>query len=181
MVKIEKDYVFEGADGAARLIDLFQGRRQLIMIHFMFGPSWDEGCKGCSMGADNIGHLAHLHARDTSLVLMSRAPFAILQQFKQRMGWALPWFSSFGSDFNVDLGVTDGEEEKSGLSVFLAENNHVYRTYFTSGRGDEQAGSAWSYLDFTPYGRQEIWEDSPDGWPQTPPYVWWRHHDKYAG
>ncbi|MEQ1889995.1 MAG: DUF899 domain-containing protein [Alphaproteobacteria bacterium] len=181
MVKIGKNYIFEGANGAARLLDLFEGRRQLIMMHFMFDPAWDEGCKGCSMGADNIGHLAHLHARDTSLVLMSRAPFANLNRFRQRMGWTAPWFSSFGTDFNVDIGVTRDAEEKSGVSVFLRDGGNVYRTYFTSGRGDELLGSVWSYLDLTPFGRQEAWEDSPDGWPQTPPYAWWRHHDKYAG
>jgi predicted dithiol-disulfide oxidoreductase (DUF899 family) len=180
MVKIGKDYIFEGADGKARLIDLFDGRRQLIMYHVMFGPAQDEGCVGCSMSVDNIGHLAHLHARDTSLVLVSRAPQAKLKPFKQRMGWTVPWFSSFGSDFNTDFGVTRGEEEKSGLSVFLCDGDSVYRTYFTSGRGDEALGSVWSFLDLTPFGRQEAWEDSPEGWPQTPPYEWWRHHDKYV-
>ena len=180
MVKIEKDYIFEGADGRVRLIDMFDGRRQLIMYHVMFGPAWDEGCVGCSMSVDDIGHLAHLHARDTSLVLVSRAPQAKLKPFKQRMGWTVPWFSSFGSDFNADLGVTSGDEEKSGVSVLLRDGDSVYRTYFTSGRGDEMLGSVWSYLDLTPFGRQEAWENSPEGWPQTKPYEWWRHHDKYV-
>jgi predicted dithiol-disulfide oxidoreductase (DUF899 family) len=180
MVKIGNDYIFEGANGAARLIDLFDGRRQLIMIHFMFGPAEDEGCQGCSMTADNIGHTAHLHARNTSLVLVSRAPQAKLKRFKQRMGWTVPWFSSFDSSFNSDFGVTRDEKESSGVSVFLRDDDNVYRTYFTSGRGDEQLGSVWSYLDLTPFGRQETWEESPAGWPQTPPYDWWRHHDKYV-
>lgn len=180
MVKIDKEYVFDGEHGKARLIDLFDGRRQLILYHFMFGPSWDEGCQGCSWYTDNIGHLAHLHARDTSLVLVSRAPQAKLQPFKQRMGWTVPWFSSFESDFNFDFGMTIGEDELSGTSVFLRDGDSVYRTYFTTGRGDETLGSFWSYLDLTPFGRQEIWEDTPEGRPQTPPYEWWRHHDKYV-
>jgi predicted dithiol-disulfide oxidoreductase (DUF899 family) len=180
MVKIDKDYVFEGPDGMARLVDLFDGRRQLIICHFMFGPNELEGCEGCSMTVDDMGHLAHLHARDTSLVLVSRAPQAKIKPFQKRMSWVVPWYSSFGSEFNFDLGVTSGEEEKSGLSVFLRDGDDVYRTYFTSGRGDEMLGSVWSYLDLTPFGRQEIWEDSPEGWPQTEPYVWWRHHDQYV-
>jgi predicted dithiol-disulfide oxidoreductase (DUF899 family) len=180
MVEIDKDYVFDGADGEARLIDLFDGRRQLIVIHFMFGPEWTEGCVGCSMSVDDVGHLSHLHARDTSLVLVSRAPLAKLTAYRQRMGWTVPWFSSFGSDFNVDFGVTVGDDEKSAVSVFLRDGDCVYHTYFTSGRGDEMLGTLWSFLDLTPYGRQEDWEDSPEGWPQTSPYRWWRHHDKYA-
>jgi len=169
MVKIDKDYVFEGDHGKARLIDMFDGRRQLIMYHVMFGPTWNEGCVGCSMSVDNIGHLSHPHARDTSLVLVSRAPQAKLKAYQQRMGWTVPWYSSFGTDFNTDFGVTVGEEEKSGVSVFLRDGDSVYRTYFTSGRGDEMLGTVWSYLDLTPFGRQETWEDSPAGWPQTPP------------
>ncbi len=179
MVKIDEPYTFEGEHGPASLIDLFDGRRQLILYHFMFGPSWEQGCPGCSWYADNIGHLAHLHARDTSLVLVSRAPQTKLKPFKQRMGWTVPWFSSFESDFNVDFGVTTGEEEGSGTSVFLRDGDSVYRTYFTTGRGDETLGSFWSYLDLTPFGRQETWEQTPEGRPQTPPYEWWRHHDKY--
>jgi predicted dithiol-disulfide oxidoreductase (DUF899 family) len=179
MVRIGKDYIFKGPDGEASLIDLFEGRRQLILYHFMFGPAQDEGCEGCSWYVDNIGHLAHLHARDTSLALVSRAPQAKLEPFKKRMGWTVPWFSSFASDFNIDFGVTSGEEERSGTSVFLRDNDAVYRTYFTTGRGDETLGSFWSFLDLTPFCRQETWEDSPEGWPQSPPYEWWRHHDRY--
>lgn len=179
MVKVDKDYAFEGAQGKARLIDMFDGRRQLIMYHVMFGPAWKEGCVGCSMSVDNVGHLSHLNARDTSLVLVSRAPYAKLEAYRQRMGWSMTWYSSFGGDFNIDFGVTVDEEEKSGVSVFLRDGNDVYHTYFTSGRGDEMLGTVWSYLDLTPLGRQESWEDSPAGWPQTAPYDWWRHHDKY--
>jgi predicted dithiol-disulfide oxidoreductase (DUF899 family) len=180
MAKIDKDYIFDGADGNARLIDMFSGRRQLIMYHVMFGPAWNEGCVGCSMSVDNIGHLSHLHARGTSLVLVSRAPQAKLKAYQQRMGWTVTWFSSFGTDFNTDFGVSVGEEEKSGVSVFLRDGDSVYRSYFTSGRGDEMLGTVWSYLDLTPFGRQEAWEDSPAAWPQTPAYDWWRHHDKYV-
>jgi predicted dithiol-disulfide oxidoreductase (DUF899 family) len=180
MVKIDRNYIFDGEDGKAALSDLFEGRRQLILYHFMFGPDQDEGCEGCSMYVDCICHLAHLQARDTSLVLVSRAPQAKLQPFRKRMGWTVPWFSSFGSDFNRDFGVTDGNEEKSGTSVFLRDGDDVYRTYFTTGRGDERVMPFWNFLDSTPFGRQETWEDSPEGWPQTPPYVWWRLHDRYA-
>lgn len=179
MVKIEKAYVFEGPDGKASLLDLFEGRRQLILYHFMFGPDWDEGCEGCSMLVDNMGHPAHLHARDTSRVLVSRAPLAKLERYKTRMGWTLPWYSSFGSDFNYDFGVTTDQGETFGLSVFLHDDDSIFQTYFTNGRGVEYLGSNWSYLDLTPFGRQEAWEDSPAGWPQTPPYAWWRRHDEY--
>jgi predicted dithiol-disulfide oxidoreductase (DUF899 family) len=187
-LRIDKDYVFEGPDGKASLLDLFEGRRQLIVYHFMFGPNQDAGCDGCSMVVDNIGNLAHLHARDTSLVLVSRAPLARIEPYRQRMGWTLPWFSSFDSNFNVDFGLSpespqpteyqDGEE--FGLSVFLRDGESVYRTYFTAGRGVEALGSNWSFLDLTPLGRQEDWEDSPPGYPQTPRYEWWRRHDEYG-
>jgi predicted dithiol-disulfide oxidoreductase (DUF899 family) len=183
MVKIEKDYRFEGENGPAWLVDLFDGRRQLIVYHVMFGPTWKQGCVGCSMSVDDIGHLSHLHARDVSLVLVSRAPLEKLAAYKKRMGWTVPWFSSFGSDFNADFGATVGEDEKSAVSVFLrgvdGDGDSVYRTYATSGRGDEMLGTAWSYLDLVPFGRQETWEDSPKGWPQTPPYDWWQRHDEY--
>ena len=183
MVKIDKDYRFEGEHGPARLINLFEGRRQLIVYHVMFGPTWRQGCVGCSMSVDNIGHLSHLHARDVSLALISRAPLVNLAAYKKRMGWTVPWFSSFGSDFNADFGATVGEDEKSAVSVFLRDvdggGDSVYRTYATSGRGDEMLGTAWSYFDLVPFGRQESWEDSPQGWPQTPPYDWWQRHDEY--
>ena len=179
MVKIEKAYIFEGSNSKASLLDLFEGRRQLIIYHFMFDPSWDEGCDGCSMVVDNMGHPAHLCARDTARVLVSRAPLDKIELFKARMGWSIPWYSSFGSDFNYDFGVTTDEGETFGLSVFLRNGDSIFQTYFTNGRGVEYLGSNWSYLDLTPFGRQEHWEDSPSGWPQSPPYEWWRHHDKY--
>jgi predicted dithiol-disulfide oxidoreductase (DUF899 family) len=180
MVKIDKAYVFEGPDGKASLLDLFEGRRQLILYHFMFGPAWDEGCDGCSMVVDNMGHPAHLHARDTSRVLVSRAPLEKIELFKTRMGWTIPWYSSFGSDFNTDFGVTTDEGETFGLSVFLRDGESIFQTYFTNRRGVEYLGSNWSYLDLTPFGRQEDWEDSPAGWPQTPTYDWMRLHDRYG-
>jgi predicted dithiol-disulfide oxidoreductase (DUF899 family) len=187
MVRVDKAYVFEGPHGKASLLDLFEGRRQLILYHFMFGPNQEAGCDGCSMVVDNIGHLAHLHARNTSLALVSRAPLAKIAPYKERMGWAAPWYSSFGSDFNVDFVVSpespqpteyqDGES--FGLSVFFHDGNSVYRTYLTSGRGVEGLGSNWTFLDLTPLGRQEEWEESPAGYRQTPPYQWWRRHDEY--
>jgi predicted dithiol-disulfide oxidoreductase (DUF899 family) len=184
MVKIEKDYAFEGPQGKASLLDLFAGRRQLILYHFMFAPGvegWPSaGCPGCSMFVDQIGHLAHLHARDTSFAFVSSAPLASIEQYRKRMGWTIPWVSSAGSDFNVDFGVTTERGETFGLSVFIREGDSIFRTYFTDGRGVEALGSVWTFLDLTPLGRQETWEDSPEGWPQTPPYQWWRRHDEYG-
>ena len=165
------------------LLDLFEERRQLLLYHFMFAPGVDgwptAGCPGCSMFIDQVGHLAHLHARDTSFCLVSRAPLANVQQYSKRMGWSIPWVSSAESDFNVDFGVTTDEGETFGLSVFLQNGDSVYRTYFTSDRGVEALGSVWTFLDLTPLGRQEDWEDSPTGRPQTMPYTWWRRHDEY--
>jgi predicted dithiol-disulfide oxidoreductase (DUF899 family) len=188
MVRIEK-YIFDGPDGKASLLDLFEERRQLLLYHFMFGPNQDAGCDGCSMFVDQIGHLAHLHARDTSFALVSRAPITKIEAYRKRMGWTIPWYSSFESDFNVDFGVgpetpqpdvyQDGET--FGLSVFVRDGDSVYRTYFTTKRGVEALGSVWTFLDLTPLGRQEEWEDSPAGYPQTKPYEWWRRHDEYEG
>lgn len=175
MVRFDRNYHFAGPDGQVNLLDLFGGRRQLIVYHFMFDPG-SAPCEGCSFFVDSIGHLAHLHARDTSFALVSRATLAEIDPFKQRMGWAVPWYSSLGNDFNADCGITTG----FGLSVFFRDGDSVYRTYFTNGRGVEALGSVWTFLDLTPLGRQETWEDSPDGWPQTPPYEWWRLHDEYG-
>ncbi len=180
MVRIDKRYVFEGANGEATLLDLFEGRRQLVVYHFMFGPGEDP-CTGCSSFTDNVGNLAHLHARDTSFALVSRAPMAEIQAYQRRMGWTVPWYSSFGSDFNEDFGVSTPEGERFGLSVFLREGDSVYRAYFTSARGVDRLRIDFNLLDLTPLGRQEQWEDSPEGWPQTPPYEWWRKHDEYGG
>jgi predicted dithiol-disulfide oxidoreductase (DUF899 family) len=187
-VRIEKDYAFAGPEGEVTLPDLFEGRSQLLLYHFMFGSNQDAGCNGCSMFVDQVGHLAHLHARDTSFAVVSRAPIEKIAAYKERMGWTFPWVSSFSSDFNVDFGVgpeTPQEDvyqdgETFGLSVFLRDGDEVYRTYFTDGRGVEALGSVWTLLDLTPLGRQETWEDSPDGYPQTKPYQWWRRHDEYG-
>jgi predicted dithiol-disulfide oxidoreductase (DUF899 family) len=184
MMEVQKSYTFEGPEGRGSLLDMFEGRRQLIVYHFMFAPGvngWPEaGCPGCSFVVDHIAHLAHLHARDTSLVLVSRAPLKNLQDYQHRMGWSIPWFSSAESDFNDDFGLSTKQGETFGLSVFFRDSDRIFRTYFTAGRGVEMLGSAWSFLDLTPLGRQETWEDSPEGWPQTAPYVWWRRHDEYG-
>ena len=187
-VRIDKEYVFEGPGGAASLLDLFEGRRQLFVYHFMFGPTQDEGCTGCSLFADQVTDLSHLHARDTSLALISRAPIDKVEAYRQRMGWELPWYSSFGTDFNPDFGLGPVEPEEGayqdgetfGLSAFIRDGDEVYRTYFTNGRGTETIGTVWTFLDLTALGRQEDWEDSPPGYPQGPRYEWWRRHDEYG-
>jgi predicted dithiol-disulfide oxidoreductase (DUF899 family) len=186
MVQVEKDYVFAGPKGKVSLVDLFEGRSQLILYHFMFSPDvhgWPwAACPGCSLFADNLGHPAHLNARDVTRAMVSRAPLANISRFKKRMGWTVPWYSSNGTDFNKDFGVTPPDEdgETFGLSVFLRDGDKVYRTYYTDGRGTEALGSSWTFLDLTPFGRQETWEDSPKGFPQGPLYSWWRLHDDYA-
>ena len=187
-LRVEKRYVFDGPQGKATLHDLFEGRRQLLVYHFMFGPSQAAGCPGCSMVVDHIGHPSHLHARDASLVLVSRAPLAKIDAYRRRMGWSLPWVSSFASDFNADFGVgpetpREGEHqdgEMFGLSAFIEDAGEIYRTYFTSQRGVEGIMGIWSLLDLLPFGRMETWEDSPAGYPRTEPYQWWRRHDEYA-
>jgi predicted dithiol-disulfide oxidoreductase (DUF899 family) len=183
MVLIDKKYIFHGPNGKVSLLDLFDGRRQLVLYHFMFAPSvsgWPSaGCPGCSLVIDQIGHLAHLHARNTSFVAVSIAPLANIQKYKKRMGWTIPWVSSFGTDFNKDFGRTTDEGETFGLSVFFRDGKNIYRSYFTRDRGIEAVGTVWSLLDLTPLGRQETWENSPAGWPQTPPYEWWERHDEY--
>jgi predicted dithiol-disulfide oxidoreductase (DUF899 family) len=178
MVKIDKQYEFEGEEGTVSLLDLFGGRRQLIVYHFMFGPDWEVGCPGCSWVTDAMSHPAHLNARDTSLVLISRAPLQKLVDFRQRMGWDLPWYSSLESEFNFDLGASDDEGEHHVASVFLRDGDDIYRSYFTDRRGIEYLGSHWTYLDLTPFGRQETWEDSPAGWPQKDKFGT-RRHDEY--
>jgi predicted dithiol-disulfide oxidoreductase (DUF899 family) len=186
MVEIDKDYVFEGSDGKATLLDLFEGRRQLIVEHVMFDPRWDEGCRSCAGRIDNIGRLDHLHARHTTLVAVSRAPIGKIEPFKRRMGWTLPWYSSFGSDFNYDFHVTMDESvtpfeynyrtkeefeqadtpidfeqpfELHGQSIFLRDGDRVFHTYSAYARGTEAVGGDHYYLDLTPLGRQEDWEE----------------------
>ena len=175
MVLVTKDYVFTGENGDVGLLELFEGRRQLIVYHHMLKPADDSPCSGCSMFTDMIGHLAHLNARDTTFVLVARAPINEIIPFKKRMGWDIPWYST-ADRFNADV---MGEENDHGISIFLQDSGKVYHTYFSTGRGIEHLGSVWTLLDLTPLGRQEKWEDSPAGWPQTEPYEWWRLHDEY--
>jgi predicted dithiol-disulfide oxidoreductase (DUF899 family) len=181
MVRIDKKYVFAGPTGSVHLLDLFEGRRQLLLYHFMFAPGVDgwptKGCPGCSMFADQVGHLAHFHARDTSFSFVSLAPLPRIQRYKKRMGWEIPWVSSADTDFNKDFDITTAEGEEHGLSVFLRDGKQIYRTYFTTARGCESLGSIWTFLDLTPFGRQEDWEDSPPGRPQTD--TPWRRHIDY--
>jgi predicted dithiol-disulfide oxidoreductase (DUF899 family) len=175
---VDKDYRFEGPNGPASLADMFEGRRQLVVYRFFFEPGvsgWPEhGCKGCSFGADQVAHLAHLNARDTTLAYVSRAPQEEIERYKARMGWERPWYT-LTDDFDADHGV----DEWHGTNAFIREDDHIFRTYFINNRGDEAMGSTWSYLDLTALGRQEEWEDSPEGYPQTPPYGWWNLHDEY--
>ena len=181
---VEKDYEFEGPDGTVSLADLFEGRRQLIVYRFFYGSditTYAEGgsyperaCAGCSFGADQVARVAHLNARDTTLAYVSRAPQSEIQGLKERSGWEVPWYTltdDFDSDFDVG--------EWHGTNAFIREGDDIFRTYFIDARGDEQLGTTWSYLDITALGRQEEWEDSPDGYPQTPPYGWWNYADAY--
>jgi predicted dithiol-disulfide oxidoreductase (DUF899 family) len=187
IMRIEKEYEFEGASGKATLLDLFEGRRQLFVYNFMFGPNQEVGCDGCSMVVDQLTHLAHLHARDTSFALASRAPFEKLERYRERMGWDVPWYSWGAGDYGVELGLSPPEPqpgeyqdgEMFALNAFFRDGEEIYRIYFTSRRGLEVIGPVWSFLDRSLLGRQETWEDSPEGWPQTPPYGWWRRHDEY--
>jgi predicted dithiol-disulfide oxidoreductase (DUF899 family) len=178
-MNVDGEYSFDGPDGPVSLLEMFEGRSQLIIYRFFFEPGvhgWpDGGCPGCSMVADQVAHPAHLHARDTTLAFVSRAPQEDIARWKARMGWELiPWYTvtdDFDADFDVD--------EWHGTNVFLRDGDRILRTYFVDKRGDEAMGGTWSYLDITPFGRQEIWEDSPEGYPQTQAYVWWNRHDEY--
>ena len=183
---VEKEYGFEGPDGSVSLTDLFEGRRQLIVYRAFYGPevtTYAEGgsypqraCVGCSFVADQVSNLAHLNARDTTLAFASRAPQAEIRGLKERHGWEhIPWYTitdDFDKDFDVD--------EWHGHNAFIREGDRIYRTYFIDARGDEAMGTTWSYLDLSALGRQEEWEDSPEGWPQTPPYQWWKYNDAYG-
>jgi predicted dithiol-disulfide oxidoreductase (DUF899 family) len=198
MVRIDKQYVFTGPAGEASLLDLFEGRRQLIVGHFMFDPRWEEGCPSCSAGADEIsnGLLNHLHARDTTLAYVSRAPIEKLERYKASKGWTFPWYSSHGSDFNYDFKVTldesvapleynyrtqeehqeagtgyyfEGEQplEQPGTSFFLRDGDAVFHTYSSFGRGAEATGGSYYFLDLTALGRQEDWEEPKGRAPQA--------------
>ena len=178
-VAVEKDYKFEGPKGQVSLLDLFDGRRQLIVYRAFFEAGvvgWPEhACVGCSMVADQVAHTAHLNSRDTTLAFASRGPQAAIERLKARMDWKMPWYTitdSFDKDFGVD--------EWHGTNAFIRDGDRIFRTYFINSRGDEQMGNTWNYLDITALGRQEEWEDSPQGYPQTPPYEWWNWHDEYG-
>ena len=185
---VEKEYRFDGPNGPASLDDLFEGRRQLIVYRAFYGPevtTYAEGgsypnraCVGCSFGADQVAHPGHLNARGVTLAFASRAPQAEIKGLKQRHGWNhIPWFTiPDDSDFDSDFGV----REWHGTNAFIREDGRIFRTYFVNTRGDEQMGNTWNYLDITALGRQEEWEDSPEGYPQTAPYGWWNYHDAYG-
>jgi predicted dithiol-disulfide oxidoreductase (DUF899 family) len=182
MVRVDKDYVFEGPDGKLGLADMFEGRSQLMVGHFMFDPGWEDGCPSCSAGADEVsdGLLRHLHTRDTTLAYVSRASVAKIEDYKARRGWTFPWYSSYGSDFNYDYHVTldpsvappeynyrpvpdaTGSQEAPGMSVFLRVGDDVFHTYSSYARGAEMTGGSYYFLDLTPLGRQEDWEE-PEG------------------
>jgi predicted dithiol-disulfide oxidoreductase (DUF899 family) len=176
---VDKEYEFDGPTGKASLLDLFEGRRQLIVYRAFFEPGvygWpDHACPGCSLVADQVAHVAHLNARDTTLAFASRAPQPDIGRVKARMGWKIPWYTTTDG-FDADFGV----DEWHGTNAFIRDGESVFRTYFINNRGDEAMGSTWSYLDLTALGRQEDWEDSPEGYPQTPPYGWWNWHDEYG-
>lgn len=176
---VEKEYKFEGPKGELSLLDLFDGRRQLVIYRAFFEPGvvgWPKhACVGCSMVADQVAHPAHMNARDTALAFASRAPQEEIKRLKERMDWKMPWYTitdSFDKDFGVD--------EWHGTNAFIRDGDRVFRTYFINSRGDEQMGNTWNYLDITALGRQEQWEDSPQGYPQTAPYEWWNWHDEYG-
>jgi len=177
--EVTKEYAFDGPDGRVRLLDLFAGRRQLIVYRFFYEPGvngWPEkGCPGCSMVADQVAHPAHLNARDTSLAFVSRAPQDKIRRLAAHMGWdPVPWYT-LTDDFDLDHDV----DQWHGTNAFIREGDRIFRTYFIDARGDEVMGNTWTYLDITALGRQEEWEDSPEGWPQTKPYEWQRRHDEY--
>ena len=179
-LEIEKNYVFEGPNGKVSLLDLFEGRRQLVLYRAFYEPGvhgWpDHACPGCSLVSDQVAHPIHLNARDTTLAFASRGGQPELAQLKERMGWQLiPWYT-ITDEFDADFGV----DEYHGTNTFIRDGDRVFRTYFINNRGDEAMGGTWSYLDLTALGRQEEWEDSPEGYPQSPPYAWWRWHDEYG-
>jgi predicted dithiol-disulfide oxidoreductase (DUF899 family) len=170
-------YTFTAPDGSpASLTDLFDGQNQLIIYHFMLEPGQDWICGSCSTLTDNLAEhtQAHLNARNARLILMARAPQSEIEVLRQRFGWPVPWYSSFGTTFNDDLSL-----ENFGLSVLLRDGDEVFRTYFTTARGVDRLRLDFSLLDLTPFGRQEQWEDSPEGWPQDPTMSWLRLRDEY--
>ena len=176
---VEKEYAFDGPGGRVSLLDLFEGRRQLVVYRAFFEPGvfgWpDHACRGCSLVADQVAHVAHLNARDTTLAFVSRAPQPDIARMTARMGWTMPWYTMLDG-FDADFGV----DEWHGTNAFIRDGDRIFRTYFVNGRGDEPMGGTWAYLDLTALGRQEEWEDSPAGYPQTAPYTWWNWQDEYG-
>ncbi|MFC4943585.1 DUF899 domain-containing protein [Pseudonocardia sp. GCM10023141] len=176
---VEKEYRFEGPEGSRSLLELFEDRRQLIVYRAFFDPDvygWpDHACHGCSMVADQVANPVHLNARDTTLAFVSRGSQPDLARLKPRMGWtSIPWYT-LTDDFDRDFGV----DQWHGTNAFVRDGDAIYRTYFVDNRGDEVMGGTWSYLDITAFGRQESWEDSPEGYPQSAPYDWWNWNDEY--
>ena len=175
---VQKAYQFDGPGGRASLAELFEGRRQMIIYRAFFEPGvagWpDHACYGCSLMADQVANLAHLHARDITFAYASRAAQPDITRLKKRMGWTMPWYT-ITDEWDADFGV----DEYHGTNAFFRDGDRVFRTYFLNNRGDEALGSTWSYLDMSALGRQETWEDSPEGYPQSAPYDWWNWHDNY--
>ncbi len=169
MVRVEKDYALTGPAGPATLLDLFEGRRQLVVNHFMFDPSWEAGCPGCTAGADEMssGVLAHLSSRNTSFAMVSRAPIEVLEAYRDGRSWPQAWFSSHGTNFNDDFGATRAGAEVAGISCFLRDGDSVFHTYSTFARGTDALGGTYGFLDLTALGRQEEWEE-PKGRVATP-------------
>jgi predicted dithiol-disulfide oxidoreductase (DUF899 family) len=181
VTEVDRDYRFTGTDGDTDLLGLFEGRRQLILYRFFYAPdveNWPNGaCSGCSLFADTVVHPAHLAARDTTLAFVTAAPIDKVESLRERMGWKfIPFYSLPDERFSRDLDV----EEMFGINVFIRRRDRIFRTYFLNGRGIEEIGPLWSLLDITPLGRQETWQDVPNGRPQGDPYSWWRLHDNYG-
>ena len=174
-VRVKADYVFQSPEGRHTLPELFGGHRQLIVYHFMGTSPDPEPCGGCSTFNDNVPSLVHLAARDVRFVVISRHEVAEQQHFRARFGWEAPFYSAAGNRFVEDLGIGGG----FALSVFVRRGDEVFRSYWTSGRGVDRLRMDFSLLDLTPFGRQEEWEDSPEGWPQTPTMQWLRRNDEY--
>ncbi len=173
-MEVDDAYRFYSADREASLRDLFDGQQQLIVYHHMLKKDDPSPCSGCCMVADSIPHLAHLKARHTNLIFVSKAPVEQIDAFSAKMGWQIPWYETRDS-FNSDQDVTTG----FGINVFIQKDGKIFRTYFTSSRGVESLGSVWSFLDLTPMGRSENWQKAPGWVTQDTPYRWWRRHDEY--
>ena len=171
MTAIRNDYRFEGPSGELTLLDLFDGRRQLVIYHFMPPADVDHVCPGCTAMTDNVTAIDRINERDTSYVLTSGVPLERIEAIRARTGWTVPWFAALDPEFAVDFGLVGPDGGQGfGLSVLLRDGTDIYRTYFTGSRGVDRLRFDYNVLDLTPYGRQEDWEDSPPGWPQRPTY-----------